>query len=282
MLAQPELSRRHQASGVLQLGLQVQELPPQTPALQGGGKVKVTLRVMDLFSGIGGFSYGFKKAGGFRTVAYCEIDPYCQAVLLARMRDGWLDTAPIHNDITKLDGKPWRGRVDVVTGGFPCQDISNAGKRAGIDGDRSGLWRDMGRLVCEVRPRYVVVENVESLLDRGMGRVLGDLAALGYDTDWSVLSACSVGAPHMRERVFIVAHPSGERWWRERGWLRRPPVGDQERDLHKWRNEPPCPRVAHGLPNRLDRIGALGNSIVPQIAEWIGKRLTANPPKEAQ
>jgi len=233
----------------------------------------MTLRAMDLFSGIGGFSYGFKKAGGFKTVAYCEIEPYCQAVLLARMRDGWLDTAPIHTDITKLDGKPWRGRVDVITGGFPCQDISNAGKKAGIDGARSWLWREMGRIIREVRPRYIVVENTESLLERGAGRVFGDLAEGWIDAEWSVVSACSMGAPHLRERVFVVAHPPLLGGRRERGWIGRSQTGDQERNLHQWGNEPPCPRVAHGLPNRVVRLAALGNSIVPQIAEWIGKRM---------
>jgi DNA (cytosine-5)-methyltransferase 1 len=173
---------------------------------------------MDLFSGIGGFSLGLKRAGGFRTVAYCEIDPYCRQVLQQRMRDGALDTAPICTDVTRLDGKPWRGRVEVICGGFPCQDISSSNVNGlGIDGARSGLWREMARLVGEVRPSYLLVENVSKLLERGIGRVLGDLARLGYDAEWDNIPAALFGAPHRRERIWILAYPEGRKRLRETG-----------------------------------------------------------------
>jgi len=162
------------------------------------------IKVLDLFSGIGGFSYGLKQAGGFRTVAYCEIEEYPREILLHRMEEGQLDPAPIHQDITKLDGRPLRGHVDLICGGFPCQDLSVAGKQAGIDGDRSGLWREYARLIREIRPRYILVENVPNLLVLGMDRVLRDMASSGYDAEWSCISAAEMGAPHKRDRVWII------------------------------------------------------------------------------
>ena len=162
------------------------------------------IKVLDLFSGIGGFSYGLKQTGGFKTVAYCEIESYAREVLLRRMQDGQLDPAPIHTDITKLDGRPLRGHVDLICGGFPCQDLSVAGKLAGIDGSRSGLWGEYARLIREIRPRYIIVENVPNLLVLGMHRVLGDLASSGYDAEWSCISAAEMGAPHKRDRVWII------------------------------------------------------------------------------
>src|SRR5574343_193510 len=156
------------------------------------------LTVGDLFSGIGGFSLGLERAG-MRTRWFSEIDPYASAVL----RKHWADV-PNHGDIRNVR----RGAVepvDVLCGGFPCQDISNAGKRAGIDGERSGLWAEYARVIGELRPRYVIVENVSALLGRGLGRVLGDLAALGFDAEWHCIPASAVGAPHRRERICIVA-----------------------------------------------------------------------------
>lgn len=161
-----------------------------------------------LFAGAGGLELGARKCGGFRTVGYVERDRYAQGVLMSRIRDGRLDDGPIWDDVTTFDGRPWRGSVDVVSGGFPCQDLSYAGKRAGIiEGKRSGLWKEYARIVGEVRPRFVLVENVPGLLaDGALGVVLGDLANLGFDAEWSVLSACFMGASHPRERVFIVAY----------------------------------------------------------------------------
>jgi DNA (cytosine-5)-methyltransferase 1 len=159
-----------------------------------------------LFTGIGGLDLGIKIAVPEARVICCvEADGYCQRLLFARMLDGSLDCCPIHGDVRTFDGRCWRGCVDLVCGGFPCQDISCAGRGAGIDGERSGLWAEMARIVGEVRPRYVFVENVAALVNRGMGRVLGDLSGLGYDAEWLTLSAADVGAPHLRQRVFILA-----------------------------------------------------------------------------
>ena len=158
-----------------------------------------------LFAGAGG---GILGGGllGWRTVCAVEWEPYAAAVLCARQNDGLLPAFPIWDDVRTFDGRAWRGRVDVVSGGFPCQDISAAGKGAGIDGERSGMWAHMARIIGEVGPRFVFVENSPVLTSRGLGRVLGDLAALGYDARWGVLGAVHAGAPHKRERIWIVAH----------------------------------------------------------------------------
>jgi DNA (cytosine-5)-methyltransferase 1 len=158
------------------------------------------LNVLDLFSGIGGFSLGLERAG-FRTVAFCEIDPYCRRVL-AKHWPG----VPIFEDVTKLRGTDV-GTVDLICGGFPCQDISIAGKGAGISGSRSGLWTEFHRLIGEIRPRYVIVENVPALLQRGLGKVLGDLAEIGYDAEWDCIPASYVGCRQLRDRIWIVAYP---------------------------------------------------------------------------
>ena len=167
------------------------------------------MKVLDLFSGIGGFSIGLEKVG-FETVAFCEIEPYCQAVI----RKHWPDT-PIYNDVRSVNADrlaaDGHDGIDVITAGFPCQDISIAGHGAGLDGERSGLWSEVARIVGEIRPRWVMLENVAALLGRGMGRVIGDLAAIGYDAQWEVISASAVGAPHRRQRVWIVAHDRRKR-----------------------------------------------------------------------
>jgi DNA (cytosine-5)-methyltransferase 1 len=157
-----------------------------------------------LFAGAGGGILGGHILG-WRTVCAVEWEPYAASVLAARQNDGVLPPFPIWDDVQSFDGRPWRGIVDVVSGGFPCQDISVAGKGAGIDGARSGMWGHMARIVGEVRPRYVFVENSPALVTRGLGRVLGDLAALGYDCRWTVLGAADVGAPHQRDRFWLVA-----------------------------------------------------------------------------
>ena len=166
------------------------------------------LRELALFAGAGGGILGGHLLG-WRTVCAVEWADYPRRVLLARQRDGILPRFPIWDDVQTFDGNPWRGRVDVVSGGFPCQDISAAGKGAGIDGARSGMWFHMARIVREVRPRFVFVENSPMLTSRGLGRVLGDLAAMGYDAEWCVLGAVDVGAPHRRDRIWIVAHAAG-------------------------------------------------------------------------
>jgi len=164
-----------------------------------------------LFAGAGGGILGGILCG-FRTVCAVEIEASARGMLIARQDDGCTEPYPIWDDVRTFDGKPWRGVVDIVTGGFPCQDISAAGKGAGLDGERSGLWSEMSRIIGEVRPRYALVENSPVLTSRGLGVVLGDLAAMGYDARWGVLSAADAiwlaGTPsidHLRERIWIVA-----------------------------------------------------------------------------
>ncbi len=342
------------------------------------------MRVLDLFSGIGGFSLGLERAG-MRTVAFCEIEPYCRAVLAKH----WPDI-PCFPDIRGIDSYQLGriGGIDVICGGFPCQDISVAGKGAGLAGERSGLWSEYARLIGLVRPQYVIVENVSALLGRGLDTVLGDLAALGYDAEWHCIPAAYVGAPHRRDRVWIVAYPFGgdlrneqqrlpggwplgvrdqrqalaghdgaqesladcDGWRREgigiaehgeqqstlrrepdglgeAGWRARQDVADSEefecgtglceghesrtdkfrsksgdcgggvadagRELlegwrgesearpTQWLVEPDVGRVAHGVPARVDRLKALGNAVVPQVVEIIGRaimqQVTASP-----
>ena len=159
------------------------------------------LKVLDLFSGIGGFSLGLERTEGFETVAFCEIDKKARQVL----RKHWPDT-PIFDDVTTLKGDQI-GTVDVICGGFPCQDISYAGRGAGLAGERSGLWFEFHRLIKEVRPKWVIAENVSALRSRGLDTVLRSLAEIGYDAEWHCIPASAVGAPHRRDRVWIVAYP---------------------------------------------------------------------------
>lgn len=168
------------------------------------------LNELALFAGAGGGILGGKLLG-WRTICAVEWEPYPTSVLIARQNEGILPAFPIWDDVCTFDGKPWRGRVDVVSGGFPCQDISAAGKGAGIDGARSGMWSHMARIIHEVGPRYVFVENSPLLTRRGLNRVLGDLASMGYDARWGVLGAVDAGAPHKRDRIWIVAHADGLR-----------------------------------------------------------------------
>lgn len=156
-----------------------------------------------LFAGAGGGILGGHLLG-WRTVCAVEIEPYPASVLLNRQNDGILPPFPVWDDVRTFDGRLWRGLVDVVSGGFPCQDISAAGKGAGIDGARSGLWREMHRVINEVRPQFAFLENSPLLVGRGLARVLGDLAEIGYDAEWLVLGADDVGAPHIRKRIWIL------------------------------------------------------------------------------
>jgi DNA (cytosine-5)-methyltransferase 1 len=235
------------------------------------GAVPPMMRVLDLFSGLGGFSLGLERTGGFQTVAFCEIEEFPRRVLASH----W-PGVPIYHDVRELTADTLRRdgvAVDVICGGFPCQDISAAGSQAGIDGSRSGLWREYARLVRELRPRFVIVENVARLLGDGIERVLGDLAALGFDAEWECIPAAAVGAPHCRDRVWLVAYPrrAGFQGLHEAGWREHlqsvaPTV------WRDWTREPNVARVADGVPRQLvaDPIKALGNAVIPQIPEIIG------------
>jgi DNA (cytosine-5)-methyltransferase 1 len=164
-----------------------------------------TLRELALFAGAGGGILGGKLLG-WRTVCAVEWEPYPASVLAARQNDGILPPFPIWDDVQTFDGRPWRGIVDVVSGGFPCQDISSAGRGAGIDGERSGMWKHLARIIGEVRPQYAFVENSPMLVSRGLAVVISDLAEMGYDAQWCVVSASDCGAPHKRDRIWILAH----------------------------------------------------------------------------
>jgi DNA (cytosine-5)-methyltransferase 1 len=360
------------------------------------------VKVGSLFSGIGGFDLGLERAG-FESAWFCEADPYATRVL----RKHWPEL-PVFPDVRELTAE-WAEPIDVLCGGFPCQDLSVAGAGAGVEGARSGLWSEFARLIGEFRPRYVLVENVAALLARGAGRVLGDLAALGYDAEWDCIPASAIGAPHQRDRIWIVAYPNGGALWDEPGRSSRPDgtgatqpgddgaegsvadadrggepqqrgalaegggrpehggqaedvedaagegrrqagggerddagragafvrsqragevageVADPERERLEglgpiaresevaesgdgsssspyanrvrcdrgagplehiyrsaelanggwWLVEPDVGRVAHGVPSRLDRVRCLGNALVPQIAEFLGRRIMA-------
>ena len=168
------------------------------------------MRELALFAGAGGGILGGLILG-WRTVCAVEIDPYCRSVLLARQRDGHIGEFPIWDDVSTFDGESWRGHVDVISGGFPCQDISAAGRGAGLAGARSGLWREFARIIGEVRPAHVFIENSPLLRTRGLVTVLQDLAGLGFDARWGVLGADDAGACQTRKRMWIVAHAEGNR-----------------------------------------------------------------------
>lgn len=237
------------------------------------------MTALDLFSGIGGFTVAGRRVWGaeHRVEAFCEVDPYCQVVL----RRHWPDT-PIISDIHDLDGHTYRG-IDLITGGFPCQDISAAGKRIGIDGTRSGLWREMRRVIEEARPRWVVIENSDRLRTGGLDRVLHSLAELGYDAEWHRITAAEVGAPHIRRRMWIVAWDAAnadrQALRLESGWCSRAlremalfVAGDgTQGDAAGWTwgAESPVPGVDDGIPDRSHRWRVAGNAIVPEVARRI-------------
>ena len=233
------------------------------------------MNVLDLFSGIGGFSLGLERAG-MTTVAFCEIEPFPRKVLAKH----WPDV-PIYEDVRTMD---FSGvSADVITAGFPCQDLSNAGKRAGITGERSGLYRYVLESIRVVRPRFAILENVAAILARGMGSVLGDLATEGYDAEWDCVCANEVGAPHERDRTWIVAYPECERQQKPRGYLdAMHPAPDSYReagglvDAFQGKSLPYVCGRHDGISEGMDRLKALGNSIVPQIAELIGRAIMNN------
>jgi DNA (cytosine-5)-methyltransferase 1 len=292
----------------------------------------IKLKVLDLFSGIGGFSLGLERTGGFETVRFCEMKPHARAVLEKNFGG-----IPCHDDVTTMEFK--EGEADVITAGFPCQDISFAGDGAGLAGARSGLYREVIRAIRVVRPLRAVLENVAALLSRGLGTVLGDLATVGYDAEWHCIPASAVGAPHRRDRIWIIADarseqheggstplsgalaaqlpgvysdPESERCF-EAGQLRHEQSSERSTGLCQevanfnfidvqrlvsgvsnqkeregqergqagsrsdgdgwWSVEPDVGRVAHGVPARVDRLAELGNAVVPQIPEIIGRAI---------
>jgi len=226
-----------------------------------------------LFAGAGGGILGGKLLG-WRTVCAVEWEPYAAGVLAARQNDKVLETFPIWDDVQTFDGRPWNGIVDVVSGGFPCQDISAAGKGAGIDGEKSGMWKHMARIVDEVRPRFVFVENSPMLTSRGLGRVLGDLAEMGFDARWGVLGADHIGGQHKRERIWILA--DADKVGRGRGWdlpLKKRQGIQLARLVGKsgpWKEEAAKKSrvlgMGDGMANIMDRLNACGNGQVPIVA----------------
>jgi DNA (cytosine-5)-methyltransferase 1 len=219
--------------------------------------------------GIGGFDLGLERTGGFKTVAFCEIDPFCRRVL-AKHWPG----VPCYDDVRQLTGERLSAdgvAVDVICGGFPCQDISIVGKRAGLEGEHSGLWVEIARLVRALRPKFIILENSPSLCVRGLADVLRDLAAIGYDAEWDGIPAAAVGAPHLRAREWVLAYPVGFRDGPQAGAV----FAGRNSIIYgcRWPGEPELVRVADGAPNRVDRLRCLGNAVVPQIPELIGRAI---------
>jgi DNA (cytosine-5)-methyltransferase 1 len=228
-------------------------------------------KVLDLFSGVGAYSLGLERTGGFKTVAFCEINAFCRRIL----NKHW-PNVPAFEDVTELTGAGLRavGIVpDWIVAGWPCQDISSAGTGAGLDGARSGLWAEVARLAGELRPRGLLLENSSNLLSinggSDFGRVLGDLAALGYDAEWHCLPAAAFDAPHIRDRLWIVATLADANVYA--------PVGTAIARLerHSWEPEPDVGRVVAGCPDRVERLHALGNLNPPIIPETIGRAILA-------
>ena len=213
---------------------------------------------------------------GWRTVCAVEIEDYPRRVLLQRQADGFLPRFPIWDDICTFDGKPWKGKIDVVSGGFPCQDLSAAGKGAGLDGERSGLWREMARVICEVQPRYAFIENSPMLTIRGLDRVLCDLAQMGFDARWGVLGGADVGAVHKRDRIWIVA--SNNCQIRHKCNIKKQipkftpfPWGKDVRGIEDLRNRPDFSpsviwRKDYGMADYVDRVSCIGNGQIPRVA----------------
>ena len=260
-----------------------------------------------LFAGGGGGILGGLLLG-WRTVCAVELDPYARSILLARQRDQILEPFPIWDDVCTFDGTPWRGSVDVVSGGFPCQDTSAAGKGEGLSGARSGLWAEMARIISEVQPPWVFVENSPLLVSRGLDRVLCDLAAMGYDATWGIIGAHHLGAPHKRDRIWILAHPmqqgsqrsgaqrglgqggcqretgrgcedvahaDGARCKKQRQQIPAPAEHKAAKCSGWWLSEPGVGRLAHGVADRVGKLRALGNGQVPAVAAFAFKYLQA-------
>lgn len=229
-----------------------------------------------LFAGAGGGILGGLPLG-FRTVCAVEIERSARDILFRRQRDGLLPKFPIWDDVRTFAGGPWRGKIDIITGGFPCTDISPAGKGAGIAGENSGLWKEFARIIGEVRPTFALIENSSALRTRGLDVVLKDLDNLGYNARWGVLGAGDCGAPHTRKRMWVLAYLNSgrpEEVLREQREHREAASGWQG-DINGsgraeggyWPAEPGVGRVAYGVAHRLDRIKALGNGQIPRVVQ---------------
>ncbi len=234
------------------------------------------MRELSLFSGAGGGLLGTHLLG-WRPIGYVEFNDYCQRVIRQRILDGILPNAPIFGDIRSFISEgyaaAYQGMVDVITGGFPCQPFSEAGKRLGADDPRN-MWPATIECIRLVRPRYALLENVSELLSCGyFGTVLSDLAAAGYDARWSIFSACALGAPHTRERVFILAHAQSARQLQCRR-QQQSKNSDSQRDIRVWIDQPEPVRVANGVAHRMDRVKALGNGQVPAVVRAAWQLLT--------
>ena len=267
---------------------------------------------LDLFSGIGGITIALRD--WVKPVAYCESEPYCQAILLQRMQEGNLPSAPIWNDVRTLESRHLPYHIDIIYGGFPCQDISVAGRGKGLGGERSCLYWEIHRLAEEIKPEFVFIENVPAICTRGGWEVVSSLAEIGYDCRWTTLSAAEVGALHRRERWFLLAYSDGSRREEQCGTVsaqaQQPAVkcdgnnnGESSEQTHSctisesskgrawggytgqyWPFESRTDwqeavsnvcRGVDGVPNRVDRIKALGSAVVPQQAREAFKRLLA-------
>ena len=267
------------------------------------------MKLLDLFSGIGGFSLGFERAG-METVAFCEVDDKCRKVLHKHWPEVkcYTDVKELTNEQLRTDGIV----PEVICGGFPCQDISNAGPKSGIKGGRSSLWSEFARIIGDVRPKWAVIENVPPLRSRGLALVLQDLWAIGYDAEWHCVPASAIGTLHRRDRIWIIAYPSESRRQslhngntesdtssscgsdvanpsskglqgselleacygrfgeRLKGSFRSIAKRRCSEGRTFWQTEPKVGRVVDGLPGRVDRIKQLGNSVCPQLTEAIG------------
>lgn len=234
------------------------------------------MRFGSLFAGIGGIDLGLERAG-MECMWQVEKDPYCLKVL----KKHWPDVQR-HTDVHDFPPEDIKSlEVDLIAGGFPCQNISEAGDRKGLDGQKSSLFFEMLRVIREFKPRYALLENVSALLRRGMGRVLGELAKIGYDSEWHCIPAASVGAPHRRDRAFIIAYANS---------TGLQGLGEMEGFSQicsketlslcyrggrsgQWGTKPDVPRMVNGIPSRVDRTRALGNAVVPLVAKYIGERI---------
>ena len=245
------------------------------------------LKVGSLFAGIGGMELGLERTGHYETVWQVEINDHARSVLERH----WPEVKR-HDDVCTFPTQGYDWSCDVLAGGFPCQDLSIAGKGKGLSGSRSGVFYEVIRIVRCLEPRYVILENVSALLARGMGVVLGELAKIGYNAEWHCITSAYLGAPHERDRLFILAyrndprhgtqeHEADQGQEEESSQQRREVVLPELGGLRAakgagrehWKSEPSVGRVVDGLPRRMDRLRLLGNAIVPQVAEAVGNRL---------